>query len=322
MPRVSILIPAYNRANYLSETLASALAQTLDDIEIIVVDDGSTDETARVVHAISDVRVRYTYQENRGVSAALNTAWRAASSEFVAILGSDDVMLPEQIATLLPPLEEDARVGVVYARAIGMDAQGAPLTQLSGAPERFAGQTLLSLVYGDFVCPIAVLIRRAALAECGGYDESLIGNEDWDLWIRLARTYKFVYVPRVLARYRYHSQNLTRTKSARMERLMQDRVRVLDKFFAQPDVPAEILTIKPIAYRNVYMDWMIRYLERGDFKNAYAKFQTARALSPAPLRFLPRAAAVVAYYFVLSKTHWGVRLVEALTARRRQRASS
>jgi hypothetical protein len=127
-----------------------------------------------------------------------------------------------------------------------------------------------------------------------------------------------VYVPRVLARYRYHSQNLTRTKSARMERLMQDRLRVLDKFFAQRDVPQDILNIKPLAYRNVFMDWTIRYLERGDFKNAFRKFQHALALSPSRVKFLPRAGAVMAYYFVLSKTSLGVRLVERWSARRRQ----
>jgi hypothetical protein len=199
-----------------------------------------------------------------------------------------------------------------------MDAGGNPLPQLIGTGERFPGQTLKSLVYGDFICPMAVVIRRAAIECAGGYDESLIGNEDWDLWIRIARQSGIAYVPKVLARYRYHAENLTRTASDKMEQLMRDRVRVLDKFFAGAPVPADVLEIKPIAYRNVYLDWTIRYLERGDLGKAGGTFRRALELSPSRLQFLPRAAAVTSYYLFLSKTAWGVQFVDEWSERRRR----
>lgn len=315
--KASVVIPAYNRADYLPEAISSVLAQTFADFELIVVDDGSTDNTAPVVRSINDTRLRYLYQENRGVSAALNTGWRAARGEYVAIIGSDDAWLPTLLEELLARAESDSNIGVVFARAQGMDADGNALTQLCGTQGRFVGQTLKSLVYGDFVCPIAVLLRRDALERIGGYDESLIGNEDWDLWLRIAKHYEIAYVPKILARYRFHTKNMTRTDSTRMEQLMQDRVRVLDKFFAQSDVNSDILDIKPIAYRNVYLDWTIRYLERRAFRSAAQTFQRALSYAPSRLTFLPRAAAVVFYYLVLSKTGWGVRLVDAWSARRR-----
>ncbi len=313
--KVSVVIPTYNRAAYLVEAIQSVLAQTFRDFEIVIVDDGSTDNTADVVKTINDSRLHYIFQENRGVSAALNTGWRAAGGEYIGILGSDDMWLPTCLQELVQTLETSPHLGVVYARAQGMDARGEPLTQLVGARERFAGETLKSLVYGDFVCPIAVVIRRAALERVGGYDESLIANEDWDLWLRLAPYYGIGYVPRVLARYRFHTQNLTRTDSSRMERLMQDRVRVLDKFFAQPNVPEDAMSVHDLAYRNLYLDWTIRYLEQRQFQRAWQTLQRAMSFSSSHLKFLPRAFAVACYYLVLSKTMWGVQLVEAWTRR-------
>lgn len=308
--KVSVLVPTYNRAAFIVEALSGVLAQTIQDFEIIVVDDGSTDDTAERVRGLGDARIHYLTQEHRGVSAALNLGWQHAHGEYIARLDSDDRWLATLLQELTAPLDADSTLGVVYGRAQGINALGERLPQLTGAAERFAGQTLKSLIYGDFVCPTAVVIRRAALAQVGGYDESLIANEDWDLWIRIAPHYGIAYIPRVLAEYRYHAQNLTRTTSERMERLMQDRVRVLDKFFAHADTPPDILAIKPIAYRNVYLDWTIRRLEAGQWKLARASFVRALELSPSRLQFLPRAAAIAAYYLFLSKTNWGVTLFQ------------
>lgn len=319
--QVSVVIPTFNRAAFIADALQSVLNQTFQDFEIIVVDDGSTDDTAQIVQHVGDTRVRYLYQENRGVSAALNTGWRAARGEYIARLDSDDMWLPTLLQELVNTLDADPTLGVAYARAQGMNAQGEPLPQLLGARERFPGDTLASLVYSDFVCPMAVIIRRAALEQVGGYDESLFATEDWDVWIRIAQSYRIAYVPRVLARYRFHAQNLTRSDSAQMERLMRDRVRVLDKFYAQPRVPASALAIRRLAYRNLYLDWMIRYLERRDLASACRMFRRALQYAPARARFIPRAAAVTVYYLFLSKTRWGVALTEWLVARRRARAA-
>ncbi len=315
--KVSVVIPTFNRAHLLRDALDSVLQQTFQDFEIVIVDDGSTDGTTELVQTISDTRIRYFTQDHRGVAAALNHGWQNARGTYIGRLDSDDCWSPTLLQELVNALEANPKIAVAYARAQGMNANGESLTQLIGAQEKFPSETLKSLVYGDFVSPMAVLIRRDALAQVGGYDESLIANEDWDLWLRLAQNFQFAYVPRVLARYRYHAQNLTRTDSAQMERVMRDRVRVLDKFFAQPIILPNILEIKTLAYRNVYMDWTIRYLERRAFKEAARTFQRTLSYAPSRIRFFPRALAVMVYYLGLSKTHWGVRLVDAWHARRR-----
>lgn len=316
--KVSVVIPTYNRAAFIREALNSVLQQSFQAYEILVIDDGSTDNTAELLSQMGDSRIRYLTQDHRGVSAALDLGWRSAHGQYIARLDSDDRWLPDLLQQLVTRMDADPSLGVVFARAQGMDAQGHLLTQLIGTEERFPGHTLKSLIYGDFVCPIAVLIRRAVIERAGGYDASLIANEDWDLWIRIAsQQYGIGYVPRVLAHYRYHTQNLTRTTSDRMNRVMQDRILVLDKFFAQPNVPLKVLDVKNIAYRNIYLDWMIRNLERRDFAQAWGKFQYALALSPSRLQFIPRAAALTLHNLFLSKTTWGVRWTEAWSARRR-----
>ena len=322
-PRVSVLIPAYNRADYLSQAIHSALEQTFRDIEVIVVDDGSTDDTPAVARAIADPRVIYIRQENRGVSSALNTAWRAARGEYVALLGSDDVMLPQQIETLLRLIESDAALGLVYARAQAMDAQGKPLPQILGSPPKFAVQhALQSLLYGDCICGIACMMRRATLERTGGFDETLIANEDWDMWIRMAEISRFLFHDEILARYRMHPTSLTGGRSQHYRRVILDRVRLIENYYARPNVPLDALAVKSLARRNVYMDVGIRFLAIGALREAVPYLWRAIRAHGNPLAAAVRVTGVALFDLYLSKTRWGVALVEKLVARQRRSAAT
>jgi GT2 family glycosyltransferase len=234
------------------------------------------------------------------------------------MLGSDDVWLPELLETLTPVLDANPALGLVYARAQGMDAQGNPLPQILGAPEKFPGETLKSLLYGDCVCGIACVFRRTCLERAGGFDETLIGNEDWDLWIRMAEHCRFAYRDQILARYRIHPQSLTGGKSERYTRIILDRVRLVERYYARAQVPADAMTVKPLALRNVYMDVTIRFLAIGEWRKALPFFfRTLRATSN-PVAAALRVLAVALFDLYLSKTRWGVRLTEALVAQRRK----
>jgi glycosyltransferase involved in cell wall biosynthesis len=321
-PRVSILIPAYNRANYLPETIDSVLKQSFRELDVIVVDDGSTDKTSQVVRAIADPRVQYIYQENRGVSGALNTAWRAARGEYIAFLGSDDVMLPTQIETLLKIIERDTFLGLVYARAQAIDPQGNPLPQILGSSPKFAGRELASLLYGDCVCGIACIVRRNVLERVGGYDETLIANEDWDIWIRMAEVTRFAFHDEILARYRMHPTSLTGARSAHYRRVIIDRVRLIENYYARPNVPPDALAIKSLAVRNMYMDVGIRFLAIGALRDATPYLVRAIRAHGNPLSATLRVTGVALFDLYLSKTRWGVALVEKLVARQRKTAAT
>lgn len=318
MPRVSVLIPTYNRADYLLEAIGSVLHQTFSDLEVVVVDDGSTDDTAQLVKAIADDRVRYLYQSNHGVAAALNTAWRAAQGEYLAMLGSDDLMLPDQLAILLADLDHDPRLGLVYARAQGMDPHGNSLPQILGAPPKFPGQTLKSNLYGDSVCGIACLFRKSCIEQAGGFNESLIANEDWDLWIRMAELCQFAYRDQILARFRMHPASLTGARSQAYERVILDRLRLIENYYSRVNLPTDALAVKSFAFRNVYMDVAIRYLAIGKWRAALPYLRKAIRAHGDPVTTTLRVVGVALFDLYLSKTTLGVKLVDAAVKQRRR----
>jgi glycosyltransferase involved in cell wall biosynthesis len=125
-PQVTVIIPTFNRARYLTEAIQSVLGQTFPDYELIVVDDGSTDGTAAVLEGFGDSRLRVLRQENHGISAAMNAGLRAAQGEYIARLDSDDVWFPNLLAYETRVLDSRPDIGVVYARAQAMSANGTP----------------------------------------------------------------------------------------------------------------------------------------------------------------------------------------------------
>lgn len=305
---VSVVMPTFNRAEYILEAVHSVLAQTFPALELVIVDDGSTDATPEIIRSVTDSRIRYLRQDHRGVSTALNTGWRAAQGEFIGRLDSDDRWLPELLATLVPRLQTGSNVALAYGRAQWIDAQGNLLPNISGTNEKFPGQTLKSLLYGDFVTPMAVVINKKCLERVGGYDESLRANEDWDLWIRLAEFYRFVYVDRVLAHYRVHSQNLTHSGSSQNVRVIHDRIRVIEKFYARPKLPPDAVGVKGLAFRNLYHDIALRHLSAGRWRDAWMYFSRAVRAAPNPLAAFGRALRDVVYYSSFGKTDWGIRV--------------
>lgn len=317
-PRISVLLPTYNRANYLAETISSVLAQTFDDFELVIVDDGSTDSTRALVESYTDPRIRYIYRSNRGVSAALNTAWRAAQGEYVAMIGSDDVWLPGQIETLLRLIAPNPSLGLVYARAQAMNVQGELQPQILGSDMKFPNDPLASLLYGDCICGLACLIRRSILEQVGGFDESLIANEDWDLWIRMAEITRFAYHNEILARYRMHATSLTGKRSVHYRRVVLDRVRLIQDYYARPNLSASARSVQSLALRNVYMNVGIRFLAIGAVREAVPFLWRAIRAHGNPIRAAARVMGVTLFDLYLSKTRWGVRLVETLVERRQR----
>lgn len=315
---VSVVMPTFNRAEFLGEAVSSVLTQTFRELELLIVDDGSTDSTPELVSALRDSRIRYVRQEHRGVSAALNTGWRAAHGELIGRLDSDDRWLPELLATLVPPLHADANIALAYGRAQWMDPQGRLLPNVMGTNEKFPGQTLKSLLYGDFVTPMAVVIKKTCLETVGGYDESLSANEDWDLWIRLAEKYRFAYADRVLAHYRVHSQNLTHSRSEKNARVIQDRIRVLEKYYARPNLSRDAMEVKALAFRNLYHDVAMRHLSARRWRKALTYFGSAVRCAPHPVTAIWRELRDVIYVSSLGKTRWGVQLTNRWLGRQRK----
>lgn len=206
---VSIIIPTYNRAHLLPRAICSVLKQSFHDWELIIVDDGSTDDTEEVVRDFSDPRVRYIrHDTNRGAPAARNTGIRAARGRYIAFLDSDDEWLPEKLEKQLKIFEtSDADVGAVYTGAIFVEEESG--RKRIKAP-RVKGWILTEeMAYNPVGSTSRVMVKRECIDECGYFDECLPCHEDWDMWIRIAQRYKFDYVAEPLVRYFEHSRSIS-----------------------------------------------------------------------------------------------------------------
>ena len=213
MPVVSVIIPTYNRAAYIAEAIRSVQAQTFRGVEIIVADDGSTDNTAEVIAGFGDV-VTYITLPHQGLPAATrNAGLRAARGEFVAFLDSDDLFLPNKLALQLAVFETHPEAGLVYSNGhffrdypnqpTGYVLDGLPTPSVDVFPE---------LVRGNFLAPPAVLVRRVCMDTVGLFDErpDFFAVEDYDLWLRIAAQFPVIYAPGNVAAIRRHQQSISR----------------------------------------------------------------------------------------------------------------
>jgi glycosyltransferase involved in cell wall biosynthesis len=212
-PKVSVIIPTYNSRRFLEHAIRSVLEQTFQDWELILVDDGSTDDTGQMVAGLGDPRIRYVYQQNRGSPAARNTGLKLARGRYVAFLDADDLWFPEklekQVAYLdsLPPT-----IGLVYSDYEMWNPESRARLgpfQVSGRPR---GNVLSHLLRPGsfFIHPCASLIRREVFDTVGLFDESLRMFEDWELWVRIAATYQIEALDTVLTLYGQHPNQQTK----------------------------------------------------------------------------------------------------------------
>lgn len=208
-PTVSVIIPAKNAAAYIGETIASALAQS-EVTEVIVVDDGSTDDTLAMVRAIRDPRLRLMTNDASGVSAARNLGAYHARGDWLVFLDADDRLRPGAVATLLTAARTAPNAVLVYGDYNTIDSAGRTIGRrdLLKGRHKPSGHVLERLARGNFIVNGGImLVSAAAFRASGGFDVSLRYCEDWHCWCRLAALGEFAYVPELLLDYRLHATN-------------------------------------------------------------------------------------------------------------------
>lgn len=252
MPKVSVVIPAYNAMTYLPETVDSVLKQTFDDFEIVIVNDGSSDLIQDWVNRQTDSRIRLISQENQGLSGARNTGIMNAEGKYIALLDADDLWEASKLEKQVQILARRDEVGLVYTWVVSVDAEGRSRGKVIQHWEE--GQVWSTLIQHNIVeCGSTPMIRRSCFDELGLFDRNLGSYvEDKDMWLRIAKRYPFAVVPEPLVYYRQHSNSASRNWTA-MER---SSVIVLEKAFADPpdNLSAEKLSqLKQISYSKVYL---------------------------------------------------------------------
>lgn len=225
---ISVVIPTYNHVRFLADAIQSALKQSYPSVEIIVVDDGSTDQTHTLVESFGE-RVHYIWQENRGRSGARNAGIAAAQGEYIALLDADDFWEPTYLAIVQRVLAADPRLGAVYTGLQFVNSKGERLPQscVATAPSDRLYDRLLD---GEFFSPSAVLVRRSCFAQVGVFDETLRASEDWDMWLRVAQLYPVAGIAQPLLNYRVHGNNM----SGDPETMLHYQTMVVHKHFGAP----------------------------------------------------------------------------------------
>lgn len=215
VPLVSVVIPTYNCEPYIADTIASVLAQTHRPIEVIVIDDGSTDRTPEIVAAQGD-RVHLIRQTNQGVCVARNRGFELSRGEFVCFLDHDDHWYPWKLQRQIEAFHAHPEAGVVFTKflrwspndgAFALPANVAPNDdQAPPIDPEFSGWIYHQFLLDCWALTSTAMIRREALANCGGFDTELPYSEDWDLWLRLSQEYPFIKLDAVSTLYRQHPE--------------------------------------------------------------------------------------------------------------------
>lgn len=289
MPIISVIIAAYNAAQYLTEAIQSVLDQTYQDFEVIVVDDGSIDNTREIVHQFNDSRLKYIYQENKGMANARNNGIKVSRGEYITFLDADDIFLPDKFSSQVMFLKQHPNIGLVVGGWIYIDKNGQHLGKYEPW-NNFPQLNTSTLLYSCPLIPAAVLIASEWLKRIGLFDENLKGVADWDLWLRLVVAgCRIEWNNQLVCMYRLHEGNT----SSQAKLMGTEELQVLDKLYARSDLADEVLAAKDSVYARKYLDRASRLYVAGEFLEAIADVQQAVKLDPQLLTGKPPKAVEI-----------------------------
>ena len=253
MDLISVVIPVYNGEKTVGETLKSVLAQTYENIEVVVINDGSTDGTGAIVEGIGDDRVKLFSYPNAGLAASRNRGIERASGDYISFTDADDLWTAEKLADQLAALKQHPNAAVAYSWTDYIDAQSQFLQ--AGTHISASGDVLAKLLEINFIeSGSNVLLLRDVFETVGDFDVTLTAAEDWDMWLRLAKKYEFVAVPSPQVLYRR-----TLSMSSNVTRQERECRKVLDRAFA--DTPESLQPLRRKSLAKLYKYLIFKALE-------------------------------------------------------------
>lgn len=275
-PLISTVIPTYNYGHFVTAAIDSALSQTFADQEVIVVDDGSQDDTRDRLRPYMD-RIRYIFQENQGLSAARNTGIEAAKGEWVALLDSDDIWHPRKLELQATIAREHTGFELVgTAHVDGFDSQWPSIEIVPDVATRIVSYA--ELVIRPRFGPSGVLIRRNCFDKVGMFDVNLRSSEDRDMWLRIAHRHPVILLTQPLWWYRHHNASMSKS-CVRME---TNDLNVLRKNFSHRDPKSNPFMLKKKAFSFSYYSSSIRYAQAGEHFHAMDRLLRSFVLWPFP----------------------------------------
>jgi glycosyltransferase involved in cell wall biosynthesis len=294
MPRVSVIIPAYNAAKFLPTSIESVIGQTYDSWEMVLVDDGSNDETRELVASYAPKmghKLRYVYQPNRGLPAARNTGIRNSQGDLIALLDADDIWLPLRLERSVAAMDSDAEVGLVHGRFERVNPEGSPIGQIQPIFLReYLSGRIADHIYTrkiHLACATTTF-RKSCIDKAGWFDETMRSTEDRDLWFRIACHYRVAFVDEIIAQYRVSPGSMSSNT---------DRMFTWQKYFIEKHFKAGSCGRwkRSQALASIYRDRaddLFRRSRTGEATSAYLRAVFFNPLSIANLYMLTKAVAI------------------------------
>jgi len=289
-PQVNVIIPAYNAARYLPIAIESVIAQTFQQWTIVLVNDGSTDNTDEVVApflATLGQKLKYIKQPKSGVSAARNHAMRNSSAEFLAILDADDVWLPCRLEESVACLRTRPTAGMSYGYITRISPEGEPLDTFDRRQKHGEGWVAPYLYMRRIDLPSpTITFRRECIDAVGGFDETLTATEDRDLWLRIASRYEVALIPKVLALYRTSPQSATTDP----DRMLKSQLQFIAKHYGAPGCG---MLARRVALGRIYKQRAEALAMRGELAEAFTSSARAVAFDPFDIGNLRTAGSLL-----------------------------
>lgn len=208
VPKISVNICCYNGEYYIKKAISSVLEQTFTNYEIIIINDGSTDNSEYIINSFEDKRIKYYYQNNKGLGYSRNKAIELSSGEYISFLDQDDVWLKDKLLKQIKVFDEDSAIGLVYTDAFLIYENGLKLLN-SNFKQCKKGYVFKDLLASNFIILSSAIIKKYIIIECGGFPNYNI-VEEYALFLNIAKRYKFDYVDEPLTEYIYHDNNLSK----------------------------------------------------------------------------------------------------------------
>lgn len=285
---VSVILPTYNCARFLQESVGSVLSQTYHLYEIIVVDDGSTDNTREVLQPFIQ-RIRYLHlEQNKGLPTARNTGIQSARGAYIAFIDADDLWLPEKLETDIECFAQHPDTSMVYSKHLNIDEKG---KEFDGATQKRlpSGRIFLQLFSEqNFIISSSVVVRKEVFETTGLFDERLFNCQDWDMWLRIAFSFQAAGINKPLVKYRHNPHSLSKNR----ENVLKYQKQVIDKTYT-----AFKDTVGGISEKLYHRRLASQYAKAGRYYVRTGNKRLARENFRMSLKYDPLNLRTLRYYF-------------------------
>jgi glycosyltransferase involved in cell wall biosynthesis len=300
MPKVSIILPCYNGARWISQSIESVLAQTYNDLELIIIDDGSKDNSREIISSyLYDKRIHYIYQENKGFSSALNEGIRESTGDFIGFIGQDDLYMPNKLQIQVKYLNEHKNIDLVHSNYCFIDSNGQVIGVRDMKVPKFSSRWKMIeyLFINNFIGFETVLVRRNCFDEVGLFDERMTGFSDHDMWLRIAGKFNIAYINLILVKKRKHERQLSRTA---FEKCLRDEFLMINKAIKQYPFLRKAIGKK---LAGLYYSSGITLLEKGAKEEAKQKFLKVIQYRPWKFKAVIAYITPIIYKFIWDRYH-------------------